>query len=276
MALDATDGAILRRLTDGPRRPETLAVALGEEVTAVRERLARLQDEGLVATTADPDGAYAPTVDGRRVVAAPGTGTADDRIDTSPAVERALERLGLGPDRTAALRAAYVFLAFWGDATGAEIGDALFAEHPAGYDDPAAWWDDLVSDGLASLPDVLGPDDDLRWRYAGDAEADAVEDGRHVAGPIAVGSVRHGVDHVAGSPEERTAVRAAFAALFDAGELRAGALVDAVYPDHPAGYDTAPAWWEECVRPALASLPHVTSDASGDIWRYGRRPSETA
>lgn len=270
MALDATDGAILRRLSGGPVPFETLAGSVDESDARLRERLARLRDDGLV-DVAGADGAFTLTREGHRVVAAPGNGTADDRIDTPPAVERAIEDADLGPDEAAALRAVYVFLAFWGDATAAEIGDAIFAAHPAGHGSATTWWTEVVAPRLPLLPGIEPPTDGRYWRYAGEAEAAAVEDGRHVAGPAAVGSVRHGVDHLEGPSEERSAVRAAFAALYEAGELTREALEGDLFPRHPAGYDTVEDWWDGAVREGLASLPHVRSDRDGETWWYDRQ-----
>ena len=268
--LDSIDGCILAEISGRFSTVDTLSSRLELDQTEIQERLSRLLDFGLVAEDEDCQ-QFVLTMDGRRVLAAPANGTVDDRVDTTPAVERALATLEVPPDLEAAIRSAYVFLAFWGDATESEIQDAIYFEHPAGYDSAAAWWNDAVRDRLASLPDVTPPNGELLWQYRGDVEAHLVEDGRHVAGPTAVGSVRHGIDHLTLSPEERSAVRAAFAHVFVNGAATKRELVSEVYASFPAGYDAAERWWEDCILEALSLLPHLRYDPGAESWRYDRR-----
>lgn len=267
VSLDTTDEEILTTvLRDGPLSVADLSSEVQVERSEIRERLTCLQDDGLV--TGESERTVSLTVHGRRVLDAPGTGAVDDRIDTSPAVERELESFDLPPDEEDAVRSAYAFLEYWGDATESELKDAIYAEHPAGYESVDAWWEDCIRDRLASLPSISSPDDGRLWRYTGEPEMEHIRDGRHVAGPTAVGSVRHGIEHVADTEAERAAVRAAFEVVFERGTVSVTDLVDAVYSAHPAGYDTTERWWEDCIRSALATLPHVHTDSTGETVRY--------
>lgn len=267
--LDSVDGGILVAIGDLGSTVEELSGRLDVGQSAIRKRLGRLREAGLIDK--DDRQEFVLTVDGQRVLAAPATGTVDDRIDTTPTVERALASLDVPLDLEAAIRSAYVFLKFWGDATKAEIQDAIYFEHPAGHASADAWWNEAVRDRLASLPEVHPPNGDFLWRYLGDVEVDLVEDGRHVAGPTAMGSVRHGVDHLPLSQEERLAVRKAFAHVFENGSVNKRDLVSDVYPSFPAGYDSSDRWWKECILKAFSMLPHLRYDPQVETWRYDRQ-----
>lgn len=268
VALDTTDGDILTMLRGDPLEIADLSEGIEVDRSEIRERLTRLQDDGLVAE--EPEQKFSLTVDGQRVLKATGTGTVDDRIDTSPAVERKLVSFDLAPDEAEAIRSAYAFLKYWGDATKGEITDAIYDEHPAGYDSVDAWWQECIRDHLASLPTVRSPDGGLLWRYTGEIETDTTEDGRHIAGPTAVGSVRHQIEHIECTESERTAVRAAFDFICERGAVSATELMEAVYEDYPAGYETAERWWQDRISGALATLSNVRSDSTGKTWRYER------
>ena len=66
----------------------------------------------------------------------------------------------------------------------------------------------------------------------------------------------------------RAALVAAWAYLKAHGEAKKSDFLSAVYPDHPAGLDTAEGWWN-ATRPALAGLPGVDApDNRGHIWSF--------
>lgn len=277
--LTERDEALLNALRDdGPADAAALATATGADEADLASRLDQLGDAGLVERDTD-ERAYVLTADGRRVLEAPGDGSSDERIDTPDSVERALESLDLRPDRERAVRRAFAFLVQWGDATAAEIRDALYEECPAGYASPTAWWERCVEPALKSLPGVTPPESDLYWWFESDGE---VEDGRRMldAGtdedatdPADVGadrSVRRAVACLDCSSPECDAVRAAFALLYDRGEVPAEAFTEEVYSTYDAHYGVFSEWWR-AVSSHLASLPGV--EAPDDIdgrWRYER------
>ena len=67
----------------------------------------------------------------------------------------------------------------------------------------------------------------------------------------------------------RDAIRSAWEYLAEHGAATDGAIVDAVYSAHSAGYDDRDKWWE-CVRPRLRTLPGITAPVDGDddVWTY--------
>jgi len=277
MELTDRDTRILAALGADPRRAGPLAARLGVPQSALRERLAGLAENGLVYDLGD--GRYQRTGSGRRVLGTT-AGTHDERLDTTPAVEQVLASFDLGPDATEAVRSAFAFLRYWGRATTDEIVDAVYSERPAGYGTADAWWTGCVCDPLAALPGVDPPvHDGDDWRYAGQPEVSApLSDGfrpfaRHGHPPY--GSVKHAVESLDLSPTEREAVRAAFSTLRRAGEASEAEIAAAVYPDHPAGYGSAGAWWDGFLRAAFLALPGVRR-VHGSVWRYvqstGRAP----
>lgn len=274
VTLDDRDLAVLERLLTGAADVDALAAAAGADADALRERLPELVDNGLIERRSG--GEYALTDDGARVIDATAAGARDDRIDTPPAVEGRVLAFDLPPDRESAVRGAFTFLQYWGDATADEIVDGVYAEYPAGFDHRLAWWRECVRDRLAELPDVVpsrSPDEP--WRYDGTAVAEEGTDGRRVAGSTAIGesSVRFALERLGLEPEALRAVRGVFALLCEVGEVSAPAAEEQVYPDHDAGYGSPGAWWDDLVRPALASLPGVErADGDRERWRY--RPGD--
>lgn len=269
--LDDTDRAILEGLAEG-RSAADLAEefeSAGEggrdEDVDVDDRLAALAESGLVV----PEEGHELTDSGRRVLDAPGDTSADDRIDVPDHVDRAIERADLPPDRAAAIRGAFAFLSYWGEATAHEIRDAIYSEHPIGYGSSKAWWERFVRDPLADLPDVSAPSDGETWRYAGrPGVEDPTDDGRHGATdpettPYA--SVKHALEALDPRSEEREAVHAVFALLADRDDATGDEIVDAVYDDHPAGFGSVEEWWDR-VSALLEELPGVVRE--GETWRY--------
>lgn len=83
--------------------------------------------------------------------------------------------------------------------------------------------------------------------------------------------------------DRAAAVRSAVAVLTTRGEATTAALVDACYSEHPAGYESGEAWWQECVGEALRALPAITatqsageSDAGGENDGTVRDDTQTA
>ncbi|WP_226022022.1 hypothetical protein [Halomicrobium salinisoli] len=77
--------------------------------------------------------------------------------------------------------------------------------------------------------------------------------------------------------DREAAVRSAFAVLHYWGDATRGEIVDAVYSEDPAGYETRDEWWGEGIRGCLSDLPTVDApdspDAPGALWRYGGTPT---
>lgn len=268
MKLDDGDRAVLSRLGSVPRSIPPLAEELGTTTSALSQRLDALADNGLVYRL--DDGRVQRTESGRRVLRTKG-GTADERIDTSPAVERTLKAFTLTPEEAEAVRGSFVFLRYWGSATADEIIDAVYSEDPAGYETGDAWWSECVREPLAALPKVVQPArPGESWRYAGRPE---------VATPLSSGfapvkwrgrqstaSVKQAIESLGLSAGEKDAIRAAFSHLRQHGAATESELKRTVYPQQSGGYDSPGAWWTTCVRPAFERLPGVS--LSGETWRY--------
>lgn len=277
ITLDDRDEAILARLRAGNADVGSLAAAVDCDGEYLRDRLPELADNGLVLRVHSD--VYAITANGERTIDSAADGTTDDRIDTPPAVEDALESFDDRADRTDAVRSAFAFLRYWGEAIESEIVDAVYSEHPAGFDAPDEWWTECVRDRLAALPRVEPPESaDRPWRYTGTPTVEKrTADGRDVSGPApdAQTSVKYALERSELTADERAAVRAAFDFLAGEGEASVDEITAAVYPDRDAGYGSASEWWAECVREPFRSLPGVErSDADDDRWRYRASDAE--
>jgi DNA-binding Lrp family transcriptional regulator len=277
--LDECDLAILAALGGAVAEADDLAARLDATPDDVARRLEELADNALVRPTAD--GGYGITGNGERVLAATTLGRLDDRIDTPADVEAALDELALPPDREDAVRRAVAYLTYWGSATAAELGDAVFDERPAGFHDRRSWWTELVRDALDALPDVRSPADDegdgseraggtlQEWQYAGPATVDEGDlDGREILrmGGAHPGDARHAIESLGLPDAERDAARATFAALFARGTATEEVIGEAVYEEYPAGYSSSEDWWNGFLRDALAAVPAV--EREDDEWRY--------
>jgi hypothetical protein len=254
-----------------------LDVARGE----LEESLSQLVENALVR---EDEGEYELTENGDRLLEATPTGGRDDRIDAPEDVERAIEGFDLGPDEAAAVRSAFSFLRYWGEATTAEIVDATYSEEPAGYGTAAEWWDDCVAERLAALPDVEAPtngteeSDGLaveRWRYTDEAAVEEPDrDGREVRDTeerdAPFGSVRHGIEELDLNDAERAAARGAFTALSERGRATGDDLADDVYDEHPAGYDSVDTWTDWLCE-VFEALPGV--DRAGEAWTHDPGPA---
>ena len=288
MKLDEFDRRLLALLGTRTWAPGDLADDLGVSPSDLEGWLDDLADDGLVVGRGD--GRYERTESGRRVLVAAGTGAVDERVDTTPEVEAAIDAADLRPDEADAVRHAFSLLRYWGNVTEAEIQDAIFSEAPAGRETAAAWWEEVIRGPLATLPGVEAPTvgdggvdgpavSDEPWRYDGPPEAGErdVDDGRRVLSRLhpVYGDVKHALESLDLSTDEREAARAAFGYLYRRGEATEGEIGAAVFPDHPAGYDSPGAWWDGFVRHVFEALPGVErppgGDQAGTTWRY-RRP----
>lgn len=271
LTLDDRDRVVLERLADGDTDVETLAEVVSGEASSLRDRLPELADNGLVRRV--DDDRYAITDDGRRTIAASPAGVQDDRIDTPPEVDERIESFELDPEAEEALRGAYAFLVYWGDATAGEIIDGVYSERPAGVASGEEWWTECIRPRLDELPTVGSPAAEWGlWRYTGDPIVErGTADGRRVLGgdSRAHSSVRFALESLDLDDGERAAVRAAVTHLLRHEGATAGELTAQVYPEATGGYETPESWWRDCVEDAFASLPSVEcTDAEADRWAY--------
>jgi predicted transcriptional regulator len=78
-------------------------------------------------------------------------------------------------------------------------------------------------------------------------------------------------------PDREDAVRGAFAFLQYWGAASPDEIVDGIYSEHPAGFDSGAAWWSDCVRDRLADLPAVEPPEGDDgNWRFTGSPAVEA
>lgn len=274
MKLTEADRRLLATLGDEPRDLHALADAVETSPTVLDERLDALADNGLVVRDGE---CYRRTESGRRLVRTAG-GRMDEAVDTDPAVERAIATLDRDPEVADAVRAAYSFLRYWGEATDDELVDAIYPEWPAGVDDPDAWWT-TVEEALASIPDVEPPATDAvpeTWRYAGTPEVTTPEaDGFLPSarrGHHTYGSVRHALESLDLSADDREAVRIAFGELRRNGTASERGLVDTVLAEQSVD-DDAKARLRDLLHRAFSSFPGVDSVGEGR-WRYDSPPTE--
>lgn len=303
--LDAADRAVLAAIGGGRVSEGTIESRLDPPPDDLADRLALLRENALVR----PAGAdkWELTENGVRALNAPGTGGVDERIDTPSEAEAAIESLELSPGERNAVRNAFSYLRYWGDATSAEIVDGVYSEAPAGYEDADRWWRDCVGRRLAALPSVEGAADAgpaAWWEYGGPAavERSAGRDGRAVlddAASARSGSVRHGLEEAATDDEERRAARAAFAVLYDRGSATSAALVEAANhlendeatvdpgvehgaPDgslvveHPSGFESGDAWAARLTE-LFAVVPGIERESHSEsadevVWSYRPEP----
>ncbi len=280
--LDSFGRAILEALEDDQLTADTLEATFETSRETLEERLSQLVDNALVRK--GNGGQYQLTDNGRRVLRATSVGKRDDRIDTPAAVETSIEEFSLRPDEEDAVRKAFSFLQYWGDATTAELVDGCYSESPAGYDTATRWWDDCVEKRLRSLSLIDPPRTesiesadlaDVLWRYENIpvVETPDDEDGRDVPDPQpgpSFGSVRHGIEKTEMSDDERTAARAAFAVLFDREAATVDELVQRGYDEYPAGYDSSDDWvaWLSGVFDALPGIERDSETVSEVAWSY--------
>lgn len=261
MHLTATDERVLAALADAPAGVDAIATRIDEPPERVAERLSAMADNELVVE----DGEYRLTDSGRRVLDAPGDGTADDRIDVPDDVRAAIEALDFRPDREDALLAAVAFVRYWGEASESELIDAVYSAHPAGFGDHREWQRGIVHGALDGVPGVSSDGNVWSWERA---DANDHRDGRNAPDDAtAFASVKHAFETIDPSADVRSPAHDAFALLLDRGTARD----DELRADLDASADEN--WWTERVTPVLAALPGVSrATIDGDPgWRY--RPS---
>lgn len=264
------DRTILRSVDAGHDDATAIADEVGSDRATVRERLDVMVENGLLCETS---GSFELIDSGRRLLQAPGDGSADDRIDVPESVERELAALDLTEDEVAAVRGSVSFLQYWGEATESEIRDAIFSEWPAGYDSRDAWWTDCVESALGNLSRIERPADaDSTWRFDGSPGIqDGTLDGRIASGgdteDAHFGSAKHTIEGFPLSDEERRSVAAAFGLLERRGDAAESDLTDAFETTSPSEYGSIDEWLEACLRPAFESIPGVDRDADGR-WTY--------
>lgn len=273
MALTEADRRLLATLADEPRDPDALADAVETSPTAIAERIDVLVDNGLVAVEGER---YRPTESGRRLLRTAG-GRTNEAVDTDPAVERAIASRDHGPAIADAVRAAYAFVRYWGEATVDEVVDAIYPEWPADVADPDEWWV-IVAESLAAIPDVEPPATDAplpTWRYRGTPEVTTPDaDGFLPStrrGHHTYGSVKHAIESLDLSADDRDALRVAFGELRRRGTASERDLVDAVRATGPE-WDAEKRWSDHLGR-AISALPGV-DHLDGDRWRYDAPPAE--
>ena len=248
----------------------------------LRERLEFMADNGLLRRV-DGGDAYELTDDGRRLLSAPGDGSADETIDAPHEVVATLRDKGLRADRLDAALGAFAFLRFWGAATASEIADGAFSEEPLGFDSAAAWWDEFARDHLAALPGVEPPEADGGfWRFDGPAGVDDVsEDGRRVVFGRVRGddtpeyaSATEAMAEAGLSDDRRLAVAAALSALQRSDAADDATLREAAAGARDAGASVDDAWLDSGLLDALERLPGVVREGDGDAarWRYTLGP----
>lgn len=271
MKLDERDKRILALFGTRSRSISDLAADLDIPPDELESRLEDLTDNGLASDLGD--GRYTRTESGRRVLVATPAGTADERIDTSPEIERAIDDLELRADEADAVRHVFAFLRYWGWVTEEEIVDAIYPEAPAGRETPSEWLNGLIREALGALPGVEPPGPDATaWRYTDTPEADErFADGRRILSrthPV-YGDVKHALESLDLTEPEREAARAAFQYLYRRGEANEHDIRETVYPEFDADYASAQAWWDGVIHEAFDTLPGVErTDES--TWRYRR------
>lgn len=269
MKLEERDKQVLALIGTQSRSVSDIAESLNVSPADLTERLADLADNGLVYDLGD--GCYKRTESGRRVLLTSTPDITDERIDTSPEIEQVIDGYGLRADEADAVRHAFTFLRYWGRVTKAEIIDAIYSEATAGRQTSEQWWNEVVREPLATLPDVKRPTtEDEPWRYTGMPEAgNLFTDGRLVLSrthPV-YGDIKHALESLDLTEAEQDAVRTAFGYLYRRGEVTERGLRETVYPKHTAGFESSQAWWEEVVSDAFEALPGV-EQTSESTWRY--------
>lgn len=271
--LEGLGRAILEAIEGRRTDAGTLDAEFDASSEELDEQLSQLVENALVREVGE--GEYELTENGVRVLNATPVGERDERIDTPERVERAIEEFDLRPDEETAVRSAFSFLRYWGQATAAEIVDATYSEEPAGYGTADRWWADCVAERLAALPDVdpptggteeSGGQNAERWRYTDGAVVEEPDrDGREVRGSgtdAPFGSVRHAFEELDLTDAERTAARTAFAVLSEREGATESELADAVYDEQPAGYGSSDEW-SNWLCGLLEELPNVDRREDG-------------
>ncbi|MFC3957087.1 winged helix-turn-helix domain-containing protein [Halovivax cerinus] len=281
--LDALGRAILEAIESGRAVDGSLESDLDADGPAVADRLAQLVDNGLIREDAETGRGggttgYEVTENGLRLLDSRPVAPRANRVDTPATVDRTIADFDLRPDEDAAVRNAFWFLRFWGDATSAEIVDAAYSEEPAGYETADRWWDDCVRDRLAALPDVQVVVEESiewydRWTYDGTPVVERDDrDGRSIADPVdepRFASARHAVETTPLDEDDRAYARAAFAALARRGRASTDELRAAVAHGRGKRSDATDTSADRLA--VLESVPGIDLEEGSDgepVWVY--------
>jgi biotin operon repressor len=269
ITLEALDTTVLRLLDDAPASGDELATAVEHSRSELADRLEELEENGLLRER--EDGTYALTKSGTRVLDVPADGSTDSRIDAPTHVQQAIKGLDLRADREEAVFDAVAFLQYWGDTTESELIDGIYSENTAEYETAEKWWQTFMRDTLAELPDIESPTaDEESWRYTGTPEIEErTEDGRHLFddSPSSYGSVKHALEVLDLSADQRTAVHTVFDVLYQRNTATETELKQEVYEQTATGDASADEWWTQRIEPVLRDLPGV-EQMDEKTWRY--------
>lgn len=156
----------------------------------------------------------------------------------------------------------------------------LLADAPASSDHLA----EIVEYSRPELTDQLAAfeENGLLWKQADETYALTESGSRVLAVPA-----DHGVDSRIDAPrrvcqaitkqdlrpDREAAVFDAVAFLQYWGEATESELIDGIYSEAPAGYETADKWWQSFMQGTLAGLPDIEPPtADGTVWRYAGTP----
>lgn len=268
--LSDEDKAVLKQLRKGRNITDNLASTVSYDLSTLAEQLDLMADNNLVRDVGH--GVYELTESGRRVLSAPGDGTADDRIDTPASVEQTLSAFDLSVECEEAVRRAFTFLRLWEEATATEIKDGVYDEKPADYASADEWWEQCVRDHLAALPHIEQPPfDDEVWMFVGPKSAgESTANGRRMldsnAEHIPPTNAKHTIEELADDDAHQEAVLAAVEQIRQQGEMSEADIKETVYDSHRAGYESPDEWWKQGVRDILEEVPGIKQAIPGEIW----------
>jgi hypothetical protein len=286
--LSDEDEAVLEQLSEGRNIPKNLAATVSYDPSTLAEQLDLMADNDLVRDVGH--GVYELTESGRRVLAAPGDASVDNRIDTPASVEQTLDEFGLPVECEEAVRKAFTFLRLWEEATATEIKDGVYDEKPADYASADEWWEQCVRDHLATLPHIEQPSsNDEVWMFTDPRSAvESTANGRRMLDSdteyIPPTSAKHTIEKLTDDDGRQEAVLAAVEHIRQQGEMSVADIKETVYDSHPAGYESPDDWWEQCVRDILEEVPSIEQAIPDELWiatrpgtaDHGEKPHRTA
>ncbi len=123
------------------------AAVTGPETTPRQEEDPTGSPQAPTEEPRGPETTDEPTVDATETFDPPGTPAEQER-------------------KREALRAAYTYLQKRKIADRADFETDVFPVHPGAYEEPDAWWQEVISPGLEAVSDVEARDDE--WRFVGD------------------------------------------------------------------------------------------------------------
>ncbi|MFC6963152.1 winged helix-turn-helix domain-containing protein [Halocatena marina] len=280
LTLTTRDRIVLRLLAEAPVSCNEIAATVEWSATDLEGRLESLEENGLLWER--DNGTYTLTGSGFRVLETSGSDNRDCQIDVSDQIQQTIGELNLRPDRAKAVQSAAAFLQYWGQASESEIIDGIYSERPSGYESADEWWQTFMRETLASLPDIKPPTNGATvWQYAGTPEIEEhTEDGRSFleSSPTSYGSVKHALETLALTADQRAAVHAAFVVLRHNSTASETALKRESYERVKPTTMSAEAWWSLRIEPILQKLPGIervdeqTFHYTGDDVGSGQHP----